>query len=227
MTVTSSPVFVQAPVTQHLLLLPAHGTRYRPLWRPDLTSARAAPNGANIAKIMAASNDAGNNEIQIGIAKALTLVANMGTATFVDGGGGSDTLTRSAGDFSADGWNAGDRIQVLGATTVANDFDAILSSVAAGTLTFPTATVSTGEAMPAGSMLLRLTTLWRKSILASAGNSASVNPQSLLDNAVQAALNAAPKRFLDLGADDFLFARVTTTLNSGETMDLVAEGRAY
>ena len=227
MTLNSNPVFTQAPVTQHLVLVGAHSTRFRPIWRPDLSGALAAANGANLHKIMVASSDAGANEVQLGIGKPITLQANMGVGSFVDGGGGSDTITRSSGSFVTDGWQVGDRIQALGATTLANDFDAILTAVAALTLTFATATVSTAEAFPTGCMLLRLAQLWRKTIAINAGTIAATVPVSMLDNATQAALDAAPKRYLDLGADDYLFAKATTLLGASETMDIVTEGRAY
>ncbi len=66
--------------------------------------------------------------------------------TFVDGGGGDDTITRTTGSFITDGFEIGDWIQVFNATTGANDFAVKLTGVAALTLTFVTGTVDTGEA---------------------------------------------------------------------------------
>lgn len=223
MAVTSTPVFEQAARYAHTIIVAAHSTRFRPIWRPPASNA----NGSRIQKIMVATTDAGNNELQLAIGKPITLAANMGTATFVDGGGGSDTITRSAGSFVSDGWIIGERSQALDATTLANDFEALLTAVASGTLTFATATVNTGEAFAAATQIQRLVYLWRKQILANAGNAAAVAAVSMLDTTPQPALNSAPNRFLDLGPDDYLWAKVTTAMGAGETMDIAVEGRDY
>jgi hypothetical protein len=67
------------------------------------------------------------------------------TLAFVDGGVSDDTITDSASGFVTDGFEVGDLITVAGATTAANDFTIELTAVAAGTLTFATATVDTAE----------------------------------------------------------------------------------
>lgn len=66
--------------------------------------------------------------------------------TFVDGGAGDDTITRTTGSFITDGFEIGDWIQVFNATTGANDFAVKLTAVVALTLSFVTGTVNTGEA---------------------------------------------------------------------------------
>jgi hypothetical protein len=76
------------------------------------------------------------------IAHALALGTDL---TFVDGGGGDDTITRTTGSFITDGFEIGDWIQVFNATTPANDFAIKLTAVAALTLSFVTDTVDTGE----------------------------------------------------------------------------------
>jgi hypothetical protein len=64
--------------------------------------------------------------------------SSSGTITFVDGGGSADTVTRSAGSWIDDGFVAGDRVTF---STPLNVYTATLTSLVAGTLTFPTATV--------------------------------------------------------------------------------------
>jgi hypothetical protein len=68
---------------------------------------------------------------------------------FVDGGAGSDTITDSGNGFITAGFAPGDVLFVKGATTAGNNTNctgAVLTAVAAGTLTFATATVAAAEA---------------------------------------------------------------------------------
>ena len=77
---------------------------------------------------------------------ALATAVALGTdLTFVDGGAGDDTITRTTGSFITDGFEIGDWIQVFNATTGANDFAVKLTGVAALTLSFVTGTIDTGE----------------------------------------------------------------------------------
>ena len=77
--------------------------------------------------------------------------------TLVDGGGGLvDTITDAGNGFVTKGFAPGDKIFVQGATTAGNNTSltgVAISIVAAGTLTIPTASVTTGEAFPAGGMI--------------------------------------------------------------------------
>jgi hypothetical protein len=79
------------------------------------------------------------------------------TVTLVDGGGGIvDTITHSGNAFVSKGFAPGDKLFVQGCTTGANDAaltGVVITSVAVGTLTLPTASVSTGEVFPAGGMI--------------------------------------------------------------------------
>jgi hypothetical protein len=80
---------------------------------------------------------------------------STGTLTYVDGGASSDTITASAGSFITAGFAVGDVIYTYGSTTAANDMSGVvLTGVAAGTLTFATATVNTGEVFAAGTVLI-------------------------------------------------------------------------
>jgi hypothetical protein len=65
----------------------------------------------------------------------------------VDGGTGSDTITRTAADFLTAGFAPGDDIFVRNATDSDDDIDGVTcSDVVAGTITLPTGTWTTGEA---------------------------------------------------------------------------------
>jgi hypothetical protein len=78
-----------------------------------------------------------------------------GTLTYVDGGAGSDTITTSAGSFITQGFAPGDKIYTYGSTTAANDLvGVVLTAVAAQTLTFATASITTGEVFAAGTVLI-------------------------------------------------------------------------
>lgn len=74
------------------------------------------------------------------------------TLTFVDGGGGSDTLTDSANGFLNDGFITGMNITITGATTGGNDgtYQAGWAAVVSGTLAFNTGQWAAGEAGVAG-----------------------------------------------------------------------------
>ena len=80
-----------------------------------------------------------------------------GNLTYVDGGGGvADSITAAAGSFITAGFAPGDVIYTYGSTTAANDISAgvTLTAVVAGTITFATATVNTGEVFAAGTVLV-------------------------------------------------------------------------
>lgn len=86
---------------------------------------------------------------EIAIAKSATVLA------LVDGGASADTITSSntsTVNFLTLGFNSGDKIYVLGATDGDDNIAGIeCSNVAAGTITLPTGTFTTGQA--AGSQL--------------------------------------------------------------------------
>lgn len=74
--------------------------------------------------------------------------------TFVDGGAGNDSITRTVGSWITDGFQVGDWIQVFGATTSGNNFSAKILTVSATTLGIATAKVATGEAGVAGTAVV-------------------------------------------------------------------------
>ena len=62
------------------------------------------------------------------------------TIAFVDGGGGSDTITDSDNGFVTAGFEATDKIRIIGSAS--NDGDYQLTNAAAGTLTMATASLT-------------------------------------------------------------------------------------
>ena len=73
--------------------------------------------------------------------------ANTGIA-FVDGGGGSDTITDTGSSFVKAGFESGDKIRIIGSAS--NDGDYLLTAVSAGTLTVATDSLTaedTGESV--------------------------------------------------------------------------------
>lgn len=216
----TTPQFPGVPRTGQLQLLPGHATRFRPV-----LIAGAA--GADITAVNIASTDAAANNVQFAIGKRLTLGSDMGSANFVDGGGGDDSITRSVGSFLTDGWLVGSRLGVLGATTLANDFFVILTGAVGGTLSFATATVAAAEALLGTTALYQMLNLWQP-IQVAANAGASVTPSvSGLDPTQAPILDPSPDRLFRLGAAEILFARVTAALGAGETMDIAAVGADY
>jgi hypothetical protein len=219
---STSPQFPGVPKTQHRQLVPGHATRFRPLWTPGTS-------GSQISGVGLRSSDTAANAAIIGIGKAITLASAMGTANFVDNGASADTITRSVGSFVTDGWITGERLLANGATTLANDFDVLLTGVAAGTLTLATGggTVNTAEALAAGVKLYRLIQLGIISIPLSAGSTEAAASISGLDTTELPFLDVSPDRLLLLGSDDILFVAALNTLGSGEVLDVFAEGADY
>ena len=73
--------------------------------------------------------------------------ANTGIA-FVDGGGGSDTITDTGSSFVKAGFESGDKIRIIGSAS--NDGDYLLTAASAGTLTVATGSLTaedTGESV--------------------------------------------------------------------------------
>ena len=111
---------------------------------------------------MALRLSTGLRDMMLGLQATISAVcAGAGdTLTIVDGGGSADTITRATGSFITDGFVAGDKVTLSGATTSANDtaFTGVLiDTVAALTLTFDTGVVDTGEVFAAATVLAAAT----------------------------------------------------------------------
>lgn len=107
---------------------------------------------------MAIKFSTGLRDMILGLQATISAVcAGAGeTLTIVDGGGSADTITRASGSFITDGFVAGDKVTLSGATTSANDTaftDVLINTVAALTLTFETGVVDTGEVFAAATVL--------------------------------------------------------------------------
>jgi hypothetical protein len=84
--------------------------------------------------------------------RSVAFTGDPTTLSFGDGDGATsqDTIADSAGGFVDDGFLVGDTITIAGATTAGNDFEATLTAVAAGLLTFAAGKVAAEEAGVAG-----------------------------------------------------------------------------
>ena len=108
---------------------------------------------------MALKLSTGLRNLMLGKVAEPILITNntigTGTYTYVDGGlGVADSITDSANGFISAGLSPGDKIYTKGSTTAANDMVGVtLTAVAAGTITFATATVDTGQAFAATTIL--------------------------------------------------------------------------
>lgn len=195
--------------------------------RPVVVFTADATDGSRVHAINAVSGDTAANTARLYVGRPLSLSASMGTGAFVDGGGGSDTITRSSGSFVTDGWVVGDRLLAVNSTTLANDFLTTLTAVASGTLTFATATVGTAENFAASTALYRVAQLGTFTIPASAGNDAAEPSVNLLDPSVISQLLADPNIFDLLPAGYVLAVALGTALGAGEFFDVTTSSGGY
>ncbi len=187
----------------------------------------AGSSGSRVHAISVASTDAGANTALLYYAKKLTAESDMTTGAFVDGGGGSDTITRTAGSFITDGWKIGDRLVVADPTTLANSFFVTLTGVAALTLTFATAQVNTVEDFPSGAIIYRLCQLHLTTLAINAGNAASTDALDMLITDFPIA-DVTPDRYIILGPNDALAMSVGTAVGaSPDRVDIMVAGGDY
>lgn len=215
----TQPIFISTYRNEHQQFVPGYATRPRKLWTPGAS-------GSRIHAVNIATNDSVANELQLYVGKKITDQADMGTGALADGGAGDDSITRTTGSFVTDGWRVGERLLLQGATTLANDFEAFLTTVAATTLGLPTGTVDTVENLPSGAELFRLLKLTYLAVPLGSGEP-SVVAVSGLDITQMPALDASPDRFIMLGPNDVLFGAVTTLMGTDEVLDVVVSGGDY
>ena len=219
-------IFVGTWRVDTTVFLASHGTT---LALPIFT---AGSLGARVHGISVANTDAGANTAILYYAERMTLQSAMGTGAFVDGGGGSDTITRTSGSFVTDGWLIGDRLLVSGAvgtplTTLANSFFVTLTAVAALTLTFATATTNTAENFPSGAIMYRLAQLHLTTLAINAGNAAATDALDMLITDWPIA-DVTPDRYVILGANDALAMSLGTAVGaSPDRVDVAAFGGDY
>ena len=111
---------------------------------------------------MALRLSTGARDMMLGLQATISAVCSGSatTLTIVDGGAGADTITRASGSFITDGFVAGDKVTLSGATTGANDTaftGALINTVAALTLTFDADVMDTAEAFAAATVLAAAT----------------------------------------------------------------------
>lgn len=182
----------------------------------------AGASGSRLDSLKATTDDASDNKITVYRCKQMTLQSAMGTGALVDGGGGSDTLTRSSGDFETDGWQPGMGLLIQGATTEANNFFTGITGVASGTLTMPTAMVDTAENLPAGAILWQATPLGTAPLPAGAGTD-TTNPAVDLLSETYFLRRAKPQDYMLIGADEALACAVLTAMGAAEFAYISAE----
>lgn len=214
-------IFVGTWRTEATSFVAAHGTA---LALPIFT---AGSSGARVHGISVAATDAGANTAILYYGKRMTLESAMTVGAFVDGGGGDDTITRTAGSFVTDGFVVGDRILVSGATTLANSFFVTLTTVAALTLSFVTATTNTAENFPTGAIIYKLGQLHLTTLAANAGNAASTDALDMLITDWPIG-DVTPDRYIILEANDVLAMSYGTAIGaSPDRGDVVVFGGDY
>ncbi len=217
----ASPIFVDTWRAEQAVLIAAHSTTIA------IRGFLAGASGSRVHAISVANTDSGGNTMIAYHADPMTLQSNMGTGAFVDGGGSSDTITRTSGSFITDGWLVGDRLWVYAPTTLANGFFVTLTAVAALTLTFATNTTDTAENFPTGAIIYRLSQLHLTTLVANAGNAASTDALDMLLTDWPMA-DASPDRYITLGALDALVFSVGTAVGaSPDRVDITTFGGDY
>jgi len=216
----ASPAYIGNYRTEQLALVPDFAARPRILWRaPSDTTIR----GSRIHALAYANSTGGTRTVDLMLGKVMTKGADMGAPAIT----GLNAMTRSAGSFLTDGWRIGQRLLLQGATTVANDALAVVTAVAAGQLTFAAATFSVNEALPAAIELIRATQLHSTNVAVSSGFTDGSPSVSGLNNSMMPALDQSPGRFLTLGANELLLARITAAAAAGTAMEITAFGGDY
>ena len=217
----ASPIFVGTWRVENTTLIAAHGTGLA------LVGWTAGSSGSRVHGISVANTDDGANTMVMYYAKRMTLQSAMTVGAFVDGGGGSDTITRTGGSFITDGWLVGDRLLVSSPTTLANSFFVTITAVVALTLTFATATVDTAENLPTGAIIWKLSQLHLTTLAINAGNAASTDALDMLITDWPIA-DVTPDRYIILEANDALAFNVGTAVGaSPDRVDIAVFGGDY
>lgn len=212
MAVNNDPIFIDSWPPRSKTIYSGHSTR-------PVVIMTAGADGSRIHAMNIATSDAGDNTAKVYLLEEVTDQANMGTGALVDGGGGSDTITRSSGDFTTDGWKIGDRMLVAGATTLANDFLATLTNVASGTLTFATATVDTAENLPTGAKLYKATLLETVTVPDLSGTNGTDDAIDVLAN-LEFMPTSKENAHLTLGSGWGIAVAVGTAMGASEWLDV-------
>ena len=220
------PIYVGTWNVQASVFIAAHGTTVA---LPIFT---AGSLGSRVHGISLTSTDAGANTALLFQGTQMTLQSAMGTGAFVDGGGSDDTITRTSGSFVTDGWLLGDRLLVVGPrtaplTTLLNQFFVTITTLAATTLSFATATTNTAEDFPSGAIMYRLSQLHLTTVAANAGNAASTDSLDMLITDYPIA-DVTPDRYIILGANDILAMSLGTAVGADpDRVDVTVYGGDY
>lgn len=212
------PLFITSYKTANLQLINLYGSRPRIM-------VTAGSYGSRVHAWRSSSDSATLDTLEVFVGKKVTDQADMGVGAFVDGAGGSDTLTRTVGSFINDGWRVGEWLFVQGSGTLANDFRVQLTGVSTVTLTFATGTVDTAENMVGGGQLIRASRIASIPVPPKAGQNYTktvniLNPEYIVSNYPQ-------ELFLMLQAGDIVLVRLGSSLSVGETIDLEMEYGDY
>jgi hypothetical protein len=172
--------------------------------------------GFRIIDGQVASTDGTARSLIVWQGEELTLAADMGTASIAT----TSTITRSAGDFLANGWKPTDSAMLLHgpigpyAGTAAN-YGTLLqvTAVAAGTLTF-NGTPLTAETMQAGSRIVRVAQRTRLAIAINAGNADATPPVPLMTGTQNPSSAALPDTGWQYGDNSLVMVSVAAAISA-------------
>lgn len=186
-------------------LIAADGTQAKVL--VDALAAAAATatsplffGGGSVIDITATSTDAAAKDVILWLGQVLTTVGgSTGTAAAT-----TSTLTRTTGDFVADGWRPGDLVMCFNAAGVARQATdgvlGIVTGVAATTLTV-NGTPFSALTLSSGCRICRMSYQFRATVAANAGTNGTSASVNLLNNGNDGAVLRYEKK---LGLNELL-----------------------
>ena len=218
------PQFVGYPRNVGFQFLAQHPiARYRPLFV-------AGENGSRIWAVAASCVQA--TGLILGVGKLIhTPATDWGGGAIVDGGASDDTMTRVSGSFITDGYLVGQRIQIIGAPTITNDCQPYIKTLAAGTLSFATATVGTSETLGDAAKIYRIQSIGGPAVAANSGYAAGTTSASCINATTMTMVIGATTmldRYITLGAGDILFGYPTVVMAAATvSLDVTVFGFDY
>lgn len=177
-----------------------------------------------------ASTDGSAKSLLVWQGEELTLTANMGTASFAT----SSTITRSSGDFLADGWRAGDKLMYIHGPTgpyngTAANYGQVfqITSVVAATITV-NGTGLTAETPQTGSRIVRVAQRTRLAVPANSGNADATPPVALMTGTQNPSSASLPDTGWQFGPSSLLLVSLVANASAlPASIDTVAHIARY
>lgn len=185
-----------------------NGTTAKVVIEPQVGAAAAGTlpafyGGCTYIDLVASSTDAAGKDVLLYEGRIFTTQETTNTGAMSTAG--TNTITRAAGSFITDGWQVGDVAMIFApvgtaANAAVDGIIGVLSGVAAGVLTASGAPWA-NLALASGTRVVKVGQLFRATVAANAGNSATIPSVSLLANAMDASIIRTERK---LGSTEML-----------------------